>query len=337
MRWLKMLTLCAALAALCACADAPSPPDEPGVEAKDLIVIGETVLGRSEISYLFGSAVDEYALYRDIEPDMIEWNGQTDGLPVRRYFLDRVLEMAITAHVTALKAAELGYALTEEEEDAIDWEIAMELDGQNGRNEEIYRFYSYTVPTLREKMLEDLFGGGGPYELDESVLWRYFQVNYISAAYIFLTGTNNYGEPMDEAEWTLQKSVAEALRRSALGAAGVDGFFELVRTHDQSYYMMLYPEGMPVPRGLFGDDFDAALSALEVGGISDVVVTDDGFYIILRLPEDLEWYESNKEYIWYYCAHEAFLEKTAEWGREMEITVSDAFWELDPLEVLAVG
>jgi hypothetical protein len=342
MRGFKTLILCAALAALCACAGTPSPSGPPNGVTGPLIVIEGEELVLSEIAYLLVSAMDDYALFRDIEPDMIDWDGQIEGVPARRFFLDRAVEKAVSAHVTGAKAAELGFALTEEEEDAIDFEIAMEIDFWGGRetftdivgDEEVYRFYVYVIPTLREKMLEDLFGQGGPYQPDDAALLRYYQNNYTSAAYIFLSGTDAYGEPLMGAEWDLQKSVAEALWRRA--AAGED-FFDMVSVYDQSYFMMINPEGMAVPLGMFGEAFDEALAALKVGEISGVTVTDDGFYIILRLPEDLEWFEENKDNIWYYSAYEAFTEKIEEWSGGLEIIISEAFWNVDPLDLVAVG
>jgi hypothetical protein len=204
-------------------------------------------------------------------------------------------------------------------------------------DEDVYRFYTYTIPVLREKMLESLFGPGGPYEPDNTALWFYFKDNYTSAAYIFLSGTDTFGEPLDDDEWTVMQSVANALWRQAVEADGKEGFLELMREHDQSYYMMVYPEGMAVPRGLLGELFDEALRALPVGGISNVVVTEDGFYIILRLADDLSWFEEHKEEIWYFSAQELFAGKLEEWGRGLEILVIDAFWELDPLEIAAQG
>ena len=345
MRGLKMLILCAAMAALCACAGGPPPSETPDAPEEDFVVIEDLALDLTEIRYLLITVIDDYALFRDIEPHMILWDGQIAGIPARRYFLDRALEMAVAAYVTQIKAAELGYALTEEEEDAIDWEIAMEIDARGGREalfdspreEEVYRFYSYTVPALREKMLDDLFGHDGPYQLNGAALWQYYRDNYISAAYIFLSGTDPYGEPLGADDLQIQRSVADALRRAAAAAEDYEGFFELVREHDQSYYMMIYPTGMPVPHGMFGEAFDAALSALETGMVSDVVAADDGFYIILRLPEDVEWFEDNREYIWYYCAYEAFFDKIEEWGRELSIAVGEGFWNLDVLEVTAAG
>jgi hypothetical protein len=339
----RLLILLAVAVPLCACAGEPLPSEPAIRDGEPLITIGDDTLGLSEIGYLLGGAVDEYTLFRDIESDMIDWQGQIEGLPVRRFFLDRVLEMAISAHVTSIKAAELGFYLSEEEEDIINWEIAMEVDYfPGGReaffdyygSEEAYRFYSYVIPVLREKMLQELFGQGGPYQPDDAALWRYYQNNYISAVFIFLTGTDVFGEPLNDAEWELQKSVAGALRRRAVSG---EDFFQMVSIYDQSYYMMLYPEGMPVPLGMFGEIFDETLAALSVGEISEVVADEDGFYIICRLAEDADWFEDNKDYVWYYSAYEAFVKKIDEWSRELTITVSDAFWTLDLIELTAVG
>ena len=343
MRGSKILLLCAVSAALLfACADTPPPEVSPPGAGEELISIEGTALGWGEVAYLMGNAIDEYLLYRDID-----WEGTIGDVPVRRYFLNRTLELAVAAHAVRIKAAELGYELTDEEEGAIDWEIAMEADYRGGREafleeledagltEELYRFYSCEAPVLGDKMLTDLFGPDGPYAPDDGVLRAYYLGNYIPASYIFLSGTDVYGETLAGEQLETQRSVAEALRRRAAG--GEEDFFEMVAEYGQEYLMSLSPEGLPVPLGLFGTGFDAALSALAPGGISEVVTTEEGFYIILRLPEDPEWFEENREAIWDSCAFEAFSEKVAEWGEGLNVTVSDEYYRLDPLEMIAAG
>ena len=344
MRGSKILLLCAVSAALlCACADTPPPADvSSGGEEAPLLSVGGTALGWGEVAYLMGNAADEYLLYRDID-----WDGMIGEVPARRYFLDRTLELAVSAHTVGIKAAEMGYELTDEEEGAIDWEIAMEADYRGGREafleelraagmtEELYRFYSCTVPALSDKMLSDLFGPDGPYAPDDRALLAYYRSNYICASYLFLSGTDAYGETLTGEQLETQRSVAQALRRRAVG--GDEDFFEMVAEYGQEYLMSLSPEGLPIPLGLFGTDFDAALSALGENEFSEVVATGEGFYIILRLPEDPDWFEENKEAIWDSCAFEAFSEKVAEWGRGLDVAVSDDFYRLDPLEMIAAG
>ncbi|MDR0293556.1 MAG: peptidyl-prolyl cis-trans isomerase [Oscillospiraceae bacterium] len=341
MRGFKALVLCAILTALlCAC-DGVDPPASPSGEGDSLLSIAGTELERGEIAYLLGYVVGEYSLFRDID-----WDGRIESVPARRYFLDRALEQAVNAHVTAAKAAELGYELTEEEESGIDWAVTWEIDewggwdafleamGAAGLTEETYRFYAYTVPALRDKLISGLFGPGGPYAPGEDALWTYYSGNYVTVSYIFLLATDEYGEMLTGDQWETQRSVAEALRRKAVSG---EDFFGMVELYGQDYLMSLSPWGMPVPFGMIGTAFDTAMSALKEGEISEVVATDEGFYIILRLPEDREWFEQNREEIWYSCAFEAFSEKIDEWGRGMTVEVSGAFYELDPMEMVAVG
>ncbi|MCL1806299.1 MAG: peptidylprolyl isomerase [Oscillospiraceae bacterium] len=344
MRGFKALALCAVLAAFaCACSGVEAPPTPPASGANDggWILIDGKELSRGEVVYLMTSAVDEYAQYHDVD-----WNAPIGGVPARRYFLEHALELAVTAYVTDSKAKEFGHGLTAEEEDLITWEITWEKDnyggqeaflqalGEYGLTEELYRFYSYTVPFLREKMLGILFGEEGQYHVSYDDLTDYYKRNYISASYIFLPGTDDEGEPLTGDEFTTQERVAEALRRQAVTG---ENFFEMVKEHGWDYYMTINPEGMPIPMGMIGAAFDAALSSLKVEEISDVVITNDGFYIILRLPEDMDWFSENMEGIWYACAHEAFSKMVAEWGKELDITVNDAFWDLDPHELTAAG
>lgn len=324
----------------CACKGTDSPSG--GVSSDgSLVSIGGTELSTGEIAYLMGDVIDQYSLYQEIN-----WDGMIEGVPAERYILDKTLETAVNAHVTGIKATELGYALTDDEQSAIDWDIALEIEyrggreaflqilGEAGLTEELYRFYSYTVPYLHDKMLNELFGPDGQYAPDDEAMRAYFQKNYITASYIFLSGTDEVGEPLTGTMWETQKSVAEALRRQA--ASGED-FFTMVDLYGQDYLMSLNPEGMPISLGQFGTAFDTALTSLSENEISEVIATIEGFYIILRLPEDWVWFDQNKDDIWYFCGSEAFSEKIIEWSKTVDIIVSDAFYSLDPREMVAVG
>jgi hypothetical protein len=344
MRRIKGLIPAAVIMAfVCACSgseDAPSSPP-PDWEGKPLLTIAGAELGYGEAALLIYGAVEEYLMDYSID-----WDGEIGGEPARRYFLQTALDMAVTVHATSLKAAELGIELTEEEMDEIDWYIAFEVDEAGGREaflqslddrgltEEQYRFYQYTVPYLSEIMLVGLYGEGGVYEPGDGELRMYYQTNYISASYIFRSGTDDFGEKLPDEDWALQKSIAEANHRDALRG---EDFFRLVEEHGQHYMMAVNPEGMPIPLGDYGPAFDEALTALDVGEISDVVITDDGFYIILRLPEDWDWYEEYRDSLLYFYGSEMFEQMLDEWGKELDVVVSEAYWSLDPLEMVAVG
>jgi hypothetical protein len=352
MRGFKGLTLtvlitAAWLCVLAACGggggEAPPSPDvsEPRDEGEPLISIAGIELAHGEVVYLIMRAVSEYSYDR-----VVDWDGMINGLPAQRFFLNRALDLAVTAHVTSIKAAELGYTLTGEEDDLIDLYIAWETSeaggpeafskglADSGLTEELYRFYIYTVPLLYEKMLEDLFLAGGRYMPDDAAMRAYYDRNYIPVCYIFLSAVDDYGERLTGAELDLQRSVAEALRRLAVGG---EDFFALIGEHGQDYMMAHNPEGMPIPLGQIGGVFDSVLLRLAEGEISDVVTADEGFYIIKRLPEDPVWFDLNKDELLYVCGMDAFLSMIGQWSREMTITQSKAFWEIDVLDVISVG
>jgi hypothetical protein len=330
MRRLKGLILLAAVMAFTYACSGSEPELSPPPERNGgpLLTIGGTELGYAEVNLLIHSAVDDYMIDYSID-----WDGSIGGLSTRRFFLRTALDNAVATYAIQLKADELNYVLTDEETDEIDFYIALGID-EVGDNEEFYRFFRYTVPFLSEKMQDSLYGEGGKYEPDDRELRQYFESSHITACYIFLSATDAYGEPLSGEDLDTQRSVAAALRQQAAGGAD---FFEMIRVYDQSLHMMIYPEGMPVRLGTFGAAFDEALSALAVGEISDVVVTDAGFFIILRLPEDMGWFDENRESILHFYGFEMFSKMVEEWGKELDVVVSEAFWSLDPLEMVAVG
>lgn len=320
---------------LCACTSAPEPSASP--EAKSLISIGETELTSGELRYLITTSASM---------GEIDWNGMVDGISARRYVLQEALSMAVSSHVTKSKAGELGFILTDEEEGEIDWDITLEAEYRGGREaftawlaesemtEELYRFYSYEVPFLQQKMIDGLFGPGHLHEPGEEKERAFFSENYLTVSYIFISATDDHGEPLTGDRFLTQKSVADALRRQAV--AGED-FAGLVETHGHDYMMSLSPEGRTVPPGELNIAAETALVALPEGGISEVIEADGGFYILKRLPDDWEWFDLNREDVRYLCAEDSFYKMLAEWSAAADIHVSDAYYELDPLEWIAVG
>ncbi len=319
--------------ALVAC----SSPPEPETDA--LVTIGGTELGGGELRYLITTVAGEY-------PEEIDWDGTLNELPARRYFLEEALSMAVSSHVTAAKADELGFTLTDEEQGEIDWEIALEAEYRGGREafaawlseseltEALYRFYSYEIPFLQEKMIIGLFGDGCEYEPGEQAERDYYENNYLTVSYIYISGTDDYGEALIGKELQTQRSIADALRRQATGG---EDFTQMVETHGQDYLMSLSPGGRTISHGELANEAETALANLVEGEISEVVAADGGFYIMKRLPIDWNWFTQNREDVWYLCAEDAFYTLLSEWSGTVDTEVNDAYYELDPLEWLAVG
>lgn len=334
----KAFVLAAVMTALlCGCAAVPAPSASP--ETPSLVNIGGIELTPGEMRYLVAEAAG-------MGSEEIDWDGTVDGVPARRFILDEALSMAVSSYTTGVKAAELGFSLTDEEKSEIEWEITLYAEYKGGREaflawlsdsgltEERYRFYNYEAPLYQKKMIEGLYGPGGIYEPGEQTERTFFSEHYLSASYIYILGVDDHGEPLTGELYQTQKNIADALRRQAV--AGED-FTELVETHGQDYLMSLSPEGRTVPRGELSEAAESALTALAEGGISETVEADGGFYILKRLPIDWEWFEKNREDVWYICAEDAYYRQLAEWSAAVETRVSDEYYRLDPQEWIAVG
>jgi hypothetical protein len=349
---MKLWLLCfMVIALLCGCGSSDIGGTLPeGV----LFSIGGTELGQGDIAYLLDWVVEDYSRYHDID-----WQGTINGVSANRYFLEQVRDIVLESHITGIKAAEFGFFLDEDEEEYIEFAFAQNKDYEGGAEAfsvmldsfgisgEMYRFYTWTVSYLREKMIHGLFGDGGRYLPGEEELRRHYLSHYRNVSFIFLDGTDGSGNFLDGEDYDILKSYVDALRLEASAAvAGAGGandmphyapFFEMVEIHGVNYFMSVSPEGMPIPFGRKSEEFDRALRGLSEGEVSEVIEDRDGFYIILRLPADNEWFELNSDSVWYSFTETAYAGKIAEWARELSVVVSDSFWEIDVLGMVGVG
>ncbi|MDR1691884.1 MAG: peptidyl-prolyl cis-trans isomerase [Oscillospiraceae bacterium] len=329
----RLIALTVVLAVfLSACSAAPTPSPSAVVSSDVLATVGGIPLSAGELRYLTTVAVG-------MGIEVIDWDGMINGVPARRYILEEALSLATASYVTGMKAKELGFSLTDEEQGEIDWDIALEADYLGGREaflewldssgitEELYRFYSYEVPFLQQKMITGLFGTGSQHEPSEAQERDYYKNNYLTVSYIFISATDDYGEPLFGDSYNTQRSIADALRRQAVGGSD---FAELVETHGQDYLMSLSPAGRTLPRGELNDAAEAAVNALRDGEISETVEADGGFFVLKKLPADWTWFEQNREDVWYLCAEEAFHKMLAEWCADVETTVSGTYYGQNP-------
>ena len=314
----------------------PAPPSL--VPENPLVLINGEAVPDSEVFLALRLTIESFGTFGS---EFIDWDGEIDGEPSRGYIRRQALDRVAECRAISAGADKLGCSLTAGELAEIDEFLAQEAEFSGGVdafakliNErygplEQYRFYMHEIPYLVDKLSAKLFSEGGPYEPSARDLEEYYSKNFTNCAYILLSALDDDGYPLEGAELETMRSVAEALRKQALEGAP---FFELVAEHGQDYLMTIYPEGHPVPSGIHGAAFDAALSGLPVNGISDVILSDDSFYVIKRLPEQLGYLEDEDNY---YEVLDAYItDKRQEiidgWSAELTVVPSQAFNELDP-------
>ena len=319
------------MAALSSCAPQPAP----------MVVIDGREISREEIDFVLSTTVEQYIM---LSGRSIKWDEEIEGKPAAQYFRDQAIELALSAHVTETRALEMGIALSDEEKDEIDMMIALEAESVGGAeafeammkdrygSEEVYRYYYYTTPYLNQKLSDEIFGG--LYEPSSEEIESFFARNYRCVSFLYITATDEEGQPMTGRERDTQRTVIEALRRELEGGAD---FAEMVGTHGQDYAMSLYPEGFPVAVGVNGDAFDAVMLALPVGGLSEVVEELSGFYLIKRVPDMPEWIVENHGSLVFHYLSEKYTQLVSSWRADAKVETTTEYEKIDPRDYEPLG
>ncbi|MCL2031642.1 MAG: peptidylprolyl isomerase [Oscillospiraceae bacterium] len=253
--------------------------------------IGGERVTRDEARFVMHLTEERYALYAGDEADR-------DGSVLR----EMTLRALTTARVLKDKTALYDCPLTAddeawlalvmaEEESAAGGAAAFEARLESlGGTRELYRLHQYEVLLMEINLTDRLFGPGGPYEPDSAALEAFVETATARCAYVYLSLTGGDGLRLTGEDRDRLLSVAEAIRRQA--EREPEAFPELVAAHGQDYGMSLNPEGMTIPTDYHGDVFRAALEALAPGGLSPVVETRDGLYVIARLEPDPDYLQN---------------------------------------------
>lgn len=191
---------------------------------------------------------------------------------------------------TALAAGKVSEDMTEEEQTA--WkaengQIAYQnaLAAQTVGSEElrsiagIYQIYSQTLPAK-------LFADDGPYPINAETFQAWAEENgYYSFKHILLSTMDESNQPLDDAGKveirTRLQGILDEIRASADPAAAFD---TAMQANSEDTGLAYYPDGYFAAPGQMVAPVETAAQALAIGEISEIVESDFGYHIILRIP-----------------------------------------------------
>ena len=223
-------------------------------------------------------------------------------------YADAVVESAgnLLKQLDALEffAAENGVEISEEMRATIEsqkQEDIVSLLGEEGTAEEFYEYLegqflspemydrAVTQNVLYQESFNCLYGKNGEKLTDEDAMNYYGENGYLSAAHIlFLYNDPESGEVRDEETMAAKKAELEALVKELRTVADTKTrakvFLERMAKLSEDSGTSYYSDGYTFKPGTMVAAFEEAASALEEYEISDVVETDYGCHIIMRLP-----------------------------------------------------
>ncbi len=304
-----------------------APPDSassaaPSIEPMDLSqvtdpylatagIAGDTVVARageyditaSELLYWLNYEVELFLSQTSGSYDTpVEWDMSVGEGTLRDYLVNNALQAAAFYRLLPEMGAKEGLELSQEDLDYLEQDLATGLE-QAGSEEMLNYILWYQLRTREGyagaykagamcRQLQDHWYGEGSegYPTDAEVRSYIDEQGYYRVKHILLSNKGEDGStPLDEAAVQEKKATADGLLARLRAAEDpVVLFDELMNQYSEDPGLASYPDGYESYPGQMVPQFEEASLALKDGEISEVVESDHGYHIILRLPLDLE-------------------------------------------------
>ena len=322
--------------------------------APDTVVgnVGEYEITADMLMYWFNYAAN-YAMEQYAAAGVpVDWSADMgEGATVADAMLGTAIDLA-SYYTLMPNMAKDRYGLTpaQEDLDVVDQELAEAVDHfgsaekaehymwLNLSTEEFYRDM-VTASSLETQLQHHLFGVGGEMEPTDAEVLAYATdtLGYYGAKHILLMNVNPneyaYDDagnpigyaPLSEDEAAAKKAAAEDILKKLREAKDPVALFDdLMFEHSEDSGLAAYPDGYTAYPGQMVVPFETAAKALKEGEISDIVESDFGYHIIMRVPMDPAQFKGD------YIA-ELVDELAQEWLVEHKISTNEAFASIDPV------
>ena len=274
-----------------------------GVAGEEVLVkLGTAEITANDYLYWLQRSISDYLEPFGGQMATLPWDTEmSDGLTFGQYMLDNALDAA-ALHCMLRE-------LARQENLTPDPEVATQVDKQYadmvvqaGSDESRVIHTLWTQMLTRDLLinlnentelfsqLAELYYGenSGHYPTDAEVNAYLDEVGRYKAKHILLATIDlDTREPLDEATVAQKKAQAEDFLAQLRAAEDPIALFDdLMNEHSEDSGLATNPDGYTTAKGEMVAPFEQAALALKAGEISEVVESDFGYHIILRLPLD---------------------------------------------------
>ena len=307
--------------------------------------------------YFLAGDLEEMAYYTGALPGNFD-EPLSDELSYGEYFKNSALAQCKYYAVAQTRAAALGAGTTPEQEQAIAeyWDRVVEDNGGQEAVEQALRESCLDKETfltfLRSNdaltnIMAMTYGLAGEKLTDQQVAEWAAEKGYARTKHILYYFYDDQGQPLDEAGKAAQLARAEAtlaeLQALAGDPAALEARFDAVMAADSGDPgAEAFPEGYTFPAHTMYEVFEEAAFALEEYGLSEIVESQSGYHIILRLPllpegHTLDQNANTGAYMTLResAANDLFSTELAGWIRDAQVVWTPGFEDLDLNELFS--
>lgn len=315
----------------------------------------------SEFFFMMFSSLDQIQYYMgDIYWDRECMEGM--GLTFDEYAMEMTMTMLKQLHAIERKAKELNVSLSADQiamieqskesiklqnfgEDATDEEFANYLLETVYLTEEAYAYINENS-LLYDQVFVETVGAKGEKVTDEEIQAYIDSMPYVTAKHILLmTVDQETGEALSEEEISKAKETADKLLAQLQGIEDRDEriktFDSLMKEHSEDTGLEIFPDGYTFTTGEMYPVFEEAAFALEEYEISEIVESEAGYHILMRMPTtkdsvvDLDYQTGSYYSVLAYASTDIYSRKLAEWMAECDIQWADKFKDITAEQIFA--
>ena len=262
-----------------------------------------------------------------------------DGMTFADQMKQSALDAAAFYALLPTVAQGEGLSVTQETLDSLEEQRTQMLEQLGGDETALEHYFWYQMLTWDQMsdmsqrsdlhlQLQNLYYGEGSdeYPTDAEVLsFAQDELGIYRAKHILLmTVDPETREPLDEETIAQKKAQADDLLSQLRAAEDPVALFdELMNQYSEDTGLAAYPDGYTAQKGQMVPAFEDTALALQDGEISDVVESDYGYHIILRLPLDPADYRDQ-------LVAQRMQTRTDQWLEEYGVETLEAYDQLDP-------
>ncbi len=267
---------------------------EPVIEAGDtvLTVNGDDIGTQEYSTYMLYNMRYYQDMYESFGMSDI-WNDPESAPMMGASIPDAAKEQATYSHIVLQKMKENHLELSYQQQKDIESMRLQAIEnaggedaylnwiGQYGFDDESYSNFMY-VSQCYDALDDYYYGENGIDTLTDEELLQEYHDNYIMAKHILIqTVDGSTGEELrtDEEARSLAQSILNHIK------AGED-FDELMNENTEDPGIKSYPDGYIFTEGMMVDPFYQGARELQEGEMSELVKSEFGYHIIMRLPLD---------------------------------------------------